>query len=135
MAISGLLSGILLLTGTPSAVDAWQQCIDNTATNVEWGGCSATYLKRLDNELNAAWKKAYASLDDVQSRASLLQEQRAWLKFKDASCQYYANGSFGREGQVLHFAACQGEIIEARIKDLNGLCSTAHQDSNWCATQ
>jgi uncharacterized protein YecT (DUF1311 family) len=134
MAILGLLSGVLLLGSASSAADIWQQCIGNTATNVEWGGCSATYLKRLDDGLNAAWKKACASLDDEQSRASLLQEQRAWLKFRDASCQYYANGSFGREGQVLHFAACRGAIIEARITDLNGVCSTAHQDSNWCET-
>ena len=102
------------------------KCIDSTATNPEWAGCGELHLKRLDDALNAAWKKAYASLDG-QSRKQLLQEQRAWIRFKDASCQFYANGSFGREGQVLHFYGCRGAIIEARVSDLKGIYELAHE--------
>jgi uncharacterized protein YecT (DUF1311 family) len=127
MAIVGLLSGTLLMTTAPSAADAWRQCIDKSMTNTEWGDGRGSYLKRLDDELNATWKKANMSLDDQQSRTQLLEEQRAWIKFRDASCQFYANGSFGREGQVLHFVTCRGEIIEARIASLKGVYELTHQ--------
>jgi uncharacterized protein YecT (DUF1311 family) len=125
----GLLSGALLTATAPSAADAWRQCIDNTMTNTEWGACGGFYLKRLDDELNTTWKKANTSLEDQQSRTQLLEEQRSWIKFRDASCQFYANGSFGREGQVLHFFACRGAIIEARITDLKSIYELTHQDA------
>lgn len=130
MAITSMITGVLLATSAPSATEVWQQCIDSTTTNVEWGGCGVNYLSDLDDELNAAWKKANASLDDKQSRTQLLDEQRAWLKFRDASCQIFANGAFGREGQVLHFASCRGEILKARIADLNAIFQLTHQDAN-----
>ena len=116
------------LSGAPASVDdTYMKCVDSTSTNPEWAGCGEVYLKDLDGALNAAWKKAYASLDGP-SRTQLLQEQRAWIKFKDASCQFYANGSFGREGQVLHFYGCRSAILKARISDLQGLYDLAHQD-------
>ncbi len=133
MLILGLLAGAALAGAKlaaigPTAADAWRHCIDATTTNTEWSGCGAAYLDRLDTELNAAWKRANADLDQP-SRNQLLEEQRAWLKFRDASCQVYANGAFGREGQVLHFTACRGEIIEARIATLNGIYELGHQDT------
>jgi uncharacterized protein YecT (DUF1311 family) len=124
--IVGLLAGALLSAGPASADDAYMKCIDNTSTNPEWAGCGEIYLKRLDDALNVAWKKAYESIDG-ESRAQLLQEQRTWIKFKEASCQFYMNGSFGREGQVLHFYGCRGPVIKARISDLNGIYDLAHE--------
>ena len=117
----------LAWTGPASADDGYSQCIDATSTNPEWAECGAAYLKRLDEALNAAWKKTNASLDE-QSRTDLLAEQRAWLKFLDSSCRFWANGSFGREGQVLHFYGCRAAIIQARIADLNGVYEQTHQD-------
>ena len=116
-----------LLWSSPALADGiYEQCIKSTSTNTEWASCGAAYLKRLDNALNAAWKKTVSSLD-AKSRAQLLREQQAWIKFKDASCQFYANGDFGREGQVVHYVECRAAIIEARISDLNAIYATTHQ--------
>ncbi|WP_353227943.1 lysozyme inhibitor LprI family protein [Novosphingobium sp.] len=125
----GLLASAAMAAATPTAADTWQQCISNTSTNAEWSGCGTTYLDRLDADLNVVWKKANAALPDQPSRSQLLEEQRAWLRFRDASCQVYASGAFGREGQVLHFVACRGEIIEARIATLKGITELSHQDA------
>jgi uncharacterized protein YecT (DUF1311 family) len=124
-----LALGAFLSAGPASADPVYDKCIDRTATNAEWAGCGAEYLERLDRALNIAWKKAISSLDDQKTRAELLAEQRAWIKFRDASCQIYANGYFGREGQVLHFVGCRAAIIEARISDLKGVYELTHQDS------
>ena len=120
-----------LLWVSPAMADPqYDQCVDKTSTNVEWSRCGTAYLKRLDDDLNIAWKKAASSLDDKQSRTDFLREQQAWIKFKDASCKFYANGSFGREGQVLHYVGCRAAIIEARISNLNAVYELTHQDSN-----
>jgi len=118
--------GMFGWVGTALADPAYDKCIERTSTNSEWAGCGAAYLKRLDGALNVAWKKATASLGDQRSRAQLLEEQRAWIKFKDASCQPFANGSFGREGQVVHYVECRAAIFEARISDLNNISKLAH---------
>lgn len=124
----GLLAGTLLAAATTSAGDVYTQCINSAHTNFDYAQCGQVYLKRLDAALNVTWKKAYASLDDKQSRMQLLQEQRDWIKFKDESCRFWANSFSGREGQVLHFYGCRGAIIEARISDLNGLYELTHQN-------
>ena len=109
-----------LTWATPASADsAYRQCIDGTSSNVEWACCGEDYLARLDAALNAAWKWAKASVD-VKSQKDLLKEQRAWLKFRDSSCMMWANGSYGREGEVLHYFGCRAGITNARISDLNG---------------
>lgn len=114
------------LWANPALSDvAYDKCINSTSTNTDWSRCGSAYLKRLDGALNAAWKKALSSLEG-NGRAQLIQEQRAWIKYRDASCQYYANGEFGREGQVVHYVTCRAAIIEARISDLNGIYTVTH---------
>ena len=102
-----------------SADDAYSHCLDNSSTNLEWGECGEALLERLDAALNTAWKGAKASVDQ-QTQKDLLVEQRAWLKFRDSSCMMWANGSYGREGEVLHYFGCRAGITNARISDLNG---------------
>lgn len=115
-----------LLWACPALADpVYDKCIATTSTNSQWAGCGTSYLKRLDGALNAAWKKALSSLGDQQGRAQLVQEQREWIKFKDASCQLFANGSFGREGQVIHYVECRAAILEARISDLKRIAALA----------
>src|SRR6478609_7500292 len=86
--------GVLVWAGPALADPTYDKCIAGTSTNSEWARCGSTYLKRLE---------------------------RAWISFKDASCQLFANGHFGREGQVVHFVGCRAAIIKARIADLNGI--------------
>jgi len=109
------------------ADDAYDQCMESTSTNPEWAGCGEAYMKRLDDALNATWEKANASID-VQSRRELRAEQRAWLKFRDSSCLFWASGAYGREGQVVHFYGCRAGVIEARIADLNQVYALMNQD-------
>ena len=120
MSLLTLIFAAALSSTPPSFGDTYQKCVDRTSTNTEWASCGEAYLKHLDDALNVAWKTAYASLDRP-SRTQFLKKQRAWVRFKDASCGFYANGSSGREGQVLHFYVCRGAILEARISDLRGL--------------
>jgi len=47
-----------------------------------------------------------------------LAEQRKWNIYKESSCLFYANGDWGRQGQVLDYAACRAEVIQERTKAL-----------------
>jgi uncharacterized protein YecT (DUF1311 family) len=113
------LGGLLLsLTGPATADDEYDRCINaSDGTNTAWSTCGSELLKREDDKLNTTWKRVYEGLP-VQTKADLLEEQRAWNAFKEKSCLFYANGDWGREGQVLHFPNCRASLIAERTATL-----------------
>ncbi|KAB2671924.1 lysozyme inhibitor LprI family protein [Brucella sp. ZJ1_1] len=103
-----------------NADSLYDKCIQQSdGTNSAWAECGGAWVKRADSALNAAWKKTYGQADG-QTKTDLLAEQRLWNSYKEASCKFYANGDWGREGQVLSFPACRAKVIEARTKQLLG---------------
>mgnify|MGYP001598636894 CR=1 FL=1 len=103
-----------------AADDAYKRCIDSSdGTNSAWADCGGAWIAREDAKLNAAWKRLYAA-SEPETKKNLLDEQRAWNAFKEKACQFYANGDFGREGQVLSFPSCRATIIAERTATLDG---------------
>lgn len=102
-----------------AAADAlYDKCIDQSdGTNAAWAQCGGDWITRADKAMNAAWKKLYGNAEG-RTKADLLAEQRLWNAYKESSCNFYANGDWGREGQVLHYPACRATVIEARTKQL-----------------
>jgi uncharacterized protein YecT (DUF1311 family) len=115
-----LAAGVFGALVVPAAADdAYKRCIDaSDGTNPAWAACGGEWVAREDARLNAAWKRLYAASGSA-TKKDLLEEQRAWNAFKDKACQFYANGDFGREGQVLHFPSCRAELIARRIATLD----------------
>ena len=112
---------LLVLAATASvamADDPYDRCIDQSdGTNAAWSQCGAAFIKRADDDLNATWKRVYGAANG-QTKQDLLAEQRKWNTFKEASCRFYANGDWGRQGQVLDYAACRAGVIAERTKAL-----------------
>lgn len=117
-----LLFAATLSAALPAlADDVYDKCInDSDGTNTAWGQCGGDWIARADKNLNDAWKKLHAAISDEATAKALLDEQRAWNDYKEKSCQFYAGGYFGREGQVLSYPACRAAVIEARNADLAG---------------
>ena len=108
-----------LFPSLPSAADTvFDKCMDTALSNADFNNCGESFLKRQDDRLNIIWKQLM-SLPRGSVRKDLLDEQRAWLNFRDASCRLYANpDDFGREGLVIRFPNCRSAIIADRIKAL-----------------
>lgn len=124
------LAVLLLAWGSPVAAQApaadggssaLGECLERSdGTNMAWGICGEAEVERQELRLDAAWKRVSPMLDP-KSRADLLTEQRAWISFKDKSCLYFANGQWGRQGQVLDFPACRAAVIAKRADYLESL--------------
>jgi uncharacterized protein YecT (DUF1311 family) len=114
------LSLFLIGAGAARADAVYDACLKTATTNVDFSECGGAYIKRADDALNAAWKQTYR-LASGQTAKDLLAEEQAWIAYKDKSCLFYANGESGREGQVISFPGCRGEVIEQRTKDLIGI--------------
>ena len=109
---------LLVLGSSGARADAtYDACMKAASTNVAFGECGKAYLKRADDALNAAWKQTYR-LASGQTAKDLLAEEQAWIAYKEKSCLFYANGENGREGEVISYPGCRGQVIEQRTKDL-----------------
>jgi uncharacterized protein YecT (DUF1311 family) len=62
--------------------------------------CIATELQRQDARLNRAYKAAMAPLSAPRKK-QLQAAQRAWLAYRDANCQFYADPEGGSVAAVV----------------------------------
>ncbi|WEX76194.1 lysozyme inhibitor LprI family protein [Sinorhizobium numidicum] len=98
--------------------DLYDKCIAKVSDNASFAQCGSQWVKREDDKLNATWKTVFAETSG-QTRTDMLAEQRLWNAYKESACAFYANGDWGREGQVLDFLACRAGVIAARTKNLD----------------
>lgn len=119
-------------TTTVAAVgdtSAYRRCLAQAYRNDEFSACGGQEIDRQEQALAKAWTLARAyfaeSIEAVdegmtQGLEALEQEQRAWKRYQEKACQWWYFG-YGREGQVIHYPACQIEIFEARVLYLQQL--------------
>jgi uncharacterized protein YecT (DUF1311 family) len=113
-------------SGTESApVDPYTDCILNaggvTGREIE---CGLEAVARRDAALNAVWKRVYPALQayNAESAAALLEEQRAWIRWKETACTVYvADLAFGLDGQRTHHPLCLIAMIDQRIGELENI--------------
>lgn len=84
----------------------------SSASNIEAIDCARHNYLHTDEELNRLWKILKPAADAAGWGQRLLQEQRAWLKRRDARCEPELNS--GGSGAPLFFAICLDEETEAR---------------------
>lgn len=113
---AGAIFVVALMTSA-HADDRYDKCMEGAETNAEFEECGSKWIKREDAKLNATWKKLYGTATG-QTKKDLLAEQRLWIAFRESACKFYANGDWGREGQVIHALACQADLIADRTKEL-----------------
>jgi Uncharacterized protein conserved in bacteria len=121
--ITRLAAAVLLwglAAGSGLADPTYDSCVNAASSNADWSRCGGEFVQREDDKLNTVWKRVYA-LTDGQSKTDLLAEQRAWVAFKDKACQLYANGDYGREGQVLSYPSCLADVIADRTRQLEAI--------------
>lgn len=109
----------LLLAAPVQADEEYDACIEQSDdSNQAWALCGNAWIEREDDRLNEAWKRLLDGASE-QMTSDLRAEQRAWNSYKELSCLFYANGEFGREGQVLSFPACRAAVIANRTAELD----------------
>ncbi|PPC94846.1 MAG: hypothetical protein CTY33_02870 [Methylotenera sp.] len=104
----------------------YSNCMEKGSTNSEWSTCATKEIAFQEKALNNAWSEVAKEMKTYSQNAfkSLLNEQRAWIKYKDEACQYYAatddggSPTFGREGTALHYGLCKATIIAERVNYL-----------------
>ena len=115
------------LPGTPAALA--DECDDSPPQQV-MNRCAYDDWVAADGELNAAYKKARAFLQDLDADLpaeqrgaadALRDAQRAWITYRDKACEAEAALFRGGTMEPFLYNSCRADLTRRRTKDLIGL--------------
>jgi uncharacterized protein YecT (DUF1311 family) len=98
----------------------YSTCMDNSGgVTANMLSCISTETKIQDARLNKAYKELMAQLSPSRKKQRL-DAQRAWLKFRDANCNFYADPDGGTIASV-NSSDCFMSATASRAKELESL--------------
>ena len=117
--------GLLLSTSPLAAADnemsqEYKACMDRSkGVTSEMLDCMSAEFTRQDARLNENYKILMAKLS-AKRKEALLEAQRAWIKFRDANCNFYYDPE---GGSAAHLAGtdCTLSATTARATELKNL--------------
>ena len=128
--VMGTAAGICLasLLATTAFADDMPDCID-PQSQMEMTYCAGIDYEKADADLNAIWPDIVAAAksndeyvaDEARNRGvpttleALRTAQRAWIKFRDAQCEYEAYEVFGGTMQPMVGSMCLARLTRERI--------------------
>jgi uncharacterized protein YecT (DUF1311 family) len=120
-----IVLGLLLSTSAHAATDSdmsqeYLACMDKAkGVTSEMIDCISAETARQDARLNANYKRLMAKLS-AKRRNTLLDAQRAWIKFRDVNCKFYYDPDGGTAAR-LAANDCFLQATAARAKELKSL--------------
>jgi uncharacterized protein YecT (DUF1311 family) len=123
--ISALFASIILcfLMATSASAQSGRApapC-DNAETTVEMRDCAGKEYKKADAELNSAYKRLMSKLTDSGHQSSLKTAQQAWIKYRDANCEFEAYLNRGGTIYPVVYTGCLSAMTMNRTKELREL--------------
>ena len=80
--------------------------------------CAAFQSIAIDMDLNITYKKLLEQLTTKSAKQKLIKAQRAWINFRNLSCEYESAGYEGGTGHGMQYSSCLASIAEARLVQL-----------------
>ncbi len=114
---------IISLSGKSSYSKTLTECQD-MPDNASIGMCLDDVFKESDAQLNLKYQKLVSRLktssleENKELLSRLVKAQRAWITFKDTTCELEGMQMYGGTGQGLQVLSCHLEMTEKRIEDL-----------------
>jgi uncharacterized protein YecT (DUF1311 family) len=93
--------------------DPCAEAQSQTEMNLCWG----KEYKAADAQLNAAYREFAAKLN-AEETAQLKAAQLAWIKFRDANCEFVADAYKGGSIRPMIAAMCLADVTNARTSEL-----------------
>ncbi len=107
----------LVVAGIASAQGQKEPC-ENAQTTVEMRNCAGKEYKKADAELNSVYRRLMSKLGDEGHKAALRTAQQAWIKYRDANCEFEAYLNRGGTIYPVVYTSCLSAMTTARTKEL-----------------
>ena len=92
---------------------------NETGITVDLVECSLKKLAEADAELNKTYRQLVAKLGDKKWESKLRLAQQAWIKYRDANCDYESDFSGGGSAATFEYNFCLADMTVARTKELS----------------
>src|SRR5262249_39599972 len=90
---------------------------DDAQTQADMNICWGNEYKKADAQLNLAYQQLAALLDD-EEKAQLKTAETAWIKYRDANCDFVADQYKGGTMRPMIHAICLGDVTTNRTTEL-----------------
>ena len=114
-----VLLSLLMLTGTSTTGQKRKKtgaCAD-PQTQSEMNQCAAQAYKAADAGLNQVYRRLVAMLNDDE-KGQLKEAQTAWLKYRDANCEFAADQFKGGTMRPMIYGYCLADMTKKRTIEL-----------------
>ncbi|MGQ0762251.1 MAG: lysozyme inhibitor LprI family protein [Acidobacteriota bacterium] len=108
---------VLTLGTTALAQDQKKDPCAEAQTQLEMNMCWGNQYKAADTQLNAVYRE-FASKLSPEETAQLKAAQLAWLKFRDANCEFVADIYKGGTIRPMMAGMCLAHVTSARTSEL-----------------
>jgi uncharacterized protein YecT (DUF1311 family) len=114
-----IVSLLMCLLVNPSSVqkESKSDPCANVSTQSEMTLCWRKEHKAADTKLNQVYRQLRSMLDD-EEKLELKKAQTAWLKYRDANCEFAANQYKGGSMRPMIYAICLAQMTENRTTEL-----------------
>ena len=114
-----IVSLLLCLLASPSAVqkESKSDPCSNVSSQSEMTICWGKEYKAADTRLNQLYRQLVSMLGG-EEKLELKKAQTAWLKYRDANCEFAANQYKGGSMRPMIYAICLAEMTENRTTEL-----------------
>ena len=92
----------------------------------ELNRCAARARDRADAELNKVYRELMKDTSGAE-RVKLRDAQLAWIKFRDAHCDYKSVGNMGGSIYPMVYSFCLAGVTNERVKQLREIISENRQ--------
>lgn len=119
MKLAGTLFLLLLATGVSTLGQEQKKpepCADaqtQTDMNICWGN----QYKAADAQLNKTYQQLVALLE-ANDKAQLRNVEAAWIKYRDANCEFVADQYKGGTMRPMIYAMCMADVTTNRTNEL-----------------
>jgi len=117
-----LLAAVSVAAQKPKEKDP---CAD-AQTQLEMNMCAGKAYKEADAELNRVYQKLAAMLDDAE-KTQLKNVETAWIKYRDANCEFVADQYKGGTIRPMIYALCMGDVTKNRTTELKSQIEDRNQ--------
>ena len=119
MKIAAVLLILLVLVGAYAFGQKTKQpdpCA-KASTQADMNDCWGREYKAADATLNQVYRRLVSKLDD-EEKAQLKEDETAWLKYRDANCDFVADQYKGGTMRPMVYAICLGDMTRNRTTEL-----------------
>ena len=122
MTIRSLFFTAILLAGAPAMLAAQEdeEFCPEGRTQLEMNSCAADELARADTVLNASYQELLRVVEPHRVEA-FRAAQRAWIRFRDAECEFEASEFAGGSMEPMIHTLCLAHLTRERTKEFDSI--------------